>query len=196
MVPLFGVIAAASPSLAVGAALIGSLIGGMIAGSVSLVVARQAREAAEHSWIRDNRREIYDRFLTNAQRLLVACEASAKSRLAPTGTVSRTEVADEFTQHTYAALFDVYGVVQTVADRPVVDAVRVYAYRLLALKEMLDANLVSPSRFDDVAQLVRSTRHAAIDAMRSELGLTGSATPPKPFDPFLGTPLAGQYSRP
>ncbi len=55
--------------------LVGSLIGGFIAGTVSLLVARQAREAAEGAWIRDNRREIYDRLLTTGERLLHACEA-------------------------------------------------------------------------------------------------------------------------
>jgi hypothetical protein len=32
--------------------------------------------AAERSWMRDSRRAIYDRFLTNAQKLLIACEGS------------------------------------------------------------------------------------------------------------------------
>ena len=61
---------------------------------------------------------------------------------------------------------------QTVAERPVVDAARVYAYRLL---EMARGGL-DPADFERVAQLVRSARHDKIDAMRAELGLTGSAS--------------------
>jgi hypothetical protein len=52
--------------------LLGSLIGGSIAGSVSLLVAWQARSAAEQAWVRDNRRGIYAEFLTNAQAFLIA----------------------------------------------------------------------------------------------------------------------------
>jgi hypothetical protein len=63
MAELDSVAAAVSPYVTAAFGLAGSLIGGTIAGTVSLVVARQARDAAEHSWIRDNRREIYDRFL-------------------------------------------------------------------------------------------------------------------------------------
>jgi gas vesicle protein len=107
--------------------LAGALIGGLIAGTASLLVARQAREAAEKAWIRDSRREIYDRFLTNAQKLLIACEAT------------KNGYGNEEAEETEAALeaahidfFEVYVVVQTVAERPVVDAARVYAYRLLA----------------------------------------------------------------
>ena len=40
----------------------GSLTGGFVAGFVSLLVARQARPAAERARTRDSRREIYDRF--------------------------------------------------------------------------------------------------------------------------------------
>ncbi|HZI74462.1 MAG TPA: hypothetical protein VFD73_10700, partial [Gemmatimonadales bacterium] len=59
--------------------LTGVLIGAFIAGAVSLWVAKQARDAAERAWVRDNRREIYDRFLTYAQTLLIACEEARES---------------------------------------------------------------------------------------------------------------------
>jgi hypothetical protein len=167
--------------------LLGSLVGGAIAGTVSLVVARQARDAAEQSWIRDNRREIYDRLLTDAQRLLVACEESK---------VSGSEAAVATAQDAYAKFFDVYGVVQTVADRPVVDAVRVYAYRLLELKAELDGKgVLGPQSFHEVAALVRLARHDTIDAMRSDLGLIGSAKPEEFFNPFLSTEFAAEYHR-
>ena len=75
MVMLGGPIAEGSSYVPAIFGLAGSLIGGFIAGTVSLLVARQARKAAEGTWIRDNRREIYDRLLTYAERLLRACEA-------------------------------------------------------------------------------------------------------------------------
>jgi hypothetical protein len=175
--------------------LAGSLIGGAIAGTVSLLVARQAREAAERSWMRDSRRDIYDRFLTNAQKLLIACEASRADTEEATGAV----------EHAHLNFFEVYGVVQTVAERPVVDAARVYAYRLLELggavrqgRRLKDApsssSHLDPAKFDRVAQLVRFARHDTIDAMRSELGLAGSARPPKGFNPFDGTDLEDLYA--
>jgi hypothetical protein len=100
--------------------------------------------------------------------------------------------------------FEVYGVVQTVAERPVVDASRVYAYRLLELagtgrrgRGLKDApsstSELDPAKFERVAQLVRFARHDTIDAMRTELGLSGSAQPPKDFNPFRGTDLEDQY---
>ena len=75
-----------------------------------------------------------------------------------------------------------------------VDAARVYAYRLLELKEELDSKgILGPDSFDRVARLVRFARHDTIDAMRGELGLSGSARPPEVFNPFRGTDLEDQY---
>lgn len=89
--------------------LVGSLIGGFIAGTVSLLAARQAREAAEGAWIRDNRRVIYDRLLTNAERLLHACLAYKEAHRDKVAT--RASVESAFTNFGEA-----YGVVQTVAS--------------------------------------------------------------------------------
>jgi len=158
---------------------VGTLVGGFIAGFVSLVVSRQARDAAERAWIRDSRRDIYDRFLTCGQRLLIACEDQDR-----TSRGKRSEAVEA----AHVDFFEVYGVVQTVAERPVVDVARTYGYRLLALKEMLEGKgSVGLDQFDNVARLVRDARHDTIDAMRTELGLTGSARPPAQFDPFRGT---------
>jgi hypothetical protein len=166
---------AASAYVAAAFGLAGTLVGGLIAGTVSLRVARQAREAAERSWMRDSRRVIYDRFLTHAQKLLIACEGAAAK--------------DELRQ-AYLNFFEVYGVVQTVAELPVVAAARVYAYRLLELTR----GGLEPARFARVAQLVRFARHDTIDAMRAELGLTGSAGPPKGFNAFAGTDLEDAFA--
>ena len=173
---------AASAYVAAAFGLAGSLIGGMIAGTVSLRVARQAREAAERSWMRDSRREIYDRFLSNAQKLLIACEGSPALREA-------IGSAEDDLRQAHLNFFEVYGVVQTVAERPVVDAARVYAYRLLELAR----GGLEPAQFERVAQLVRFARHDTIDAMRAELGLTGSASPPKGFNAFAGTDLENEF---
>jgi hypothetical protein len=175
---------AASAYAAAAFGLAGSLIGGLIAGTVSLRVARQAREAAERSWMRDSRRGIYDRFLTNAQKLLIACERSPSLR-------ESIGAADDQLREAYLNFFEVYGVVQTVAERPVVDAARVYAYRLLELAE----GGLAPPQFERVAQLVRFARHDTIDAMRAELGLTGSASPPEGFNAFAGTDLETRFER-
>lgn len=178
-------IAETSPYVIAGIGLAGSLIGGAIAATVSLVVAGQARDAAERSWIRDNRRETYDRLLTDAQRLLIACEVCM---------AERSEATEQEVHTAYVDFFDAYGVIQTVAEVAVVDAVRVYAYRLGELRAALDADgVLPPERFARVAQLVRRARHDVIDAMRADLGLTDSARPPEAFNPFTGTDLAGEY---
>lgn len=186
-------LALASPYVAAAFGLAGSLIGGAIAGTVSLRVARQARDAAESSWMRDTRREIYGRFLTTAQQLLIACEARRiAERVEATKHAGEAKAAVE---RAHLDFFEVYGVVQTIAQRPVVDAARVYGYRLLELEEGLDARgLLGPGHADRVAQLVRLARHDTIDAMRTELGLAGSARAPDGFDPFQGTDLEGRYS--
>lgn len=188
MIPLETVAATASPYVAAAFGLAGSLIGGVIAGTVSLRVAREARQAAERSWIRDSRRQIFDRLLTEGQRLLIACIECRRD--------DRSAQSKEAVERAHTAFFEVYGVVQTVAQRPVVDSSRVYAYRLLELKEALDsAGYLGMKHFDRVAQLVRLARHDTIDAMRRELGLSGSARPPERYNPFLGTDLANEYER-
>jgi hypothetical protein len=170
----FEMVADVSPYITAGAGLVGSLIGGGIAATVTLIVARQTREAAASGWIRDTRRDVYDRFLTTAQELLIAHEATD-------GAVGQA----------HSDFFEVYGVLQTVAERPVIDAARVYAYRLLELEE---SRLGQQNR-DAVAQLVRRARHDAIDAMRAELGVADSARPSDDFNPFWGTDLEDQYLR-
>jgi hypothetical protein len=175
-----GLIAAVSPAVY---GLVGSLIGALAAGTASYLVARQARKAAERAWVRDNRREIYDRFLTSAQRLLIALEQADP---------------DEYTadvETAYIGFFEAYGVVQTVAERPVVEAARAYAYRLKELKEELDSeNPSGDEYFARVARCVRFSRHDTIDAMRAELGLLGDARPPEHYNPFVGTGLEEKYT--
>jgi hypothetical protein len=176
--------------------LAGSLIGGFIAGVVSLLVARQTRDAAEGAWIRDNRRQIYDRFLTYGQRLLIACEARWHGRhdrqrdCAPMAEESKSGV-----ESANADFFEAYSVVQTVANTTLVGAARVYGYRFLELQAIMDSEgVLEPDDFGRVAQLVREARHETIDAMRAELGLEETNWPPKDYNPFEGTDLAQKYA--
>src|SRR5947207_4300396 len=120
-------VAAVSPYVTAAFGLVGSLIGGIIAGTVAIVAARSARQAAERAWMRDSRRQIYDRFLTDAQKLLVPCEKyeNVHGNAEAGGAV----VAEESTgavQGAYLNLVEVYGVIQTVAEVPVVEASRAY----------------------------------------------------------------------
>ena len=161
--------------------LAGSLIGGSIAAFVSLRVAREAREAAEGAWVRDSRRQIYDRFLTAGQQYLIACQSRTDDAIKAAGV--------EF----YAA----YGVVQTVADMRVVRAARIYTRRLEELERIA---LRQNTRWGPVADVlvanhVRDARHDVIDAMRSDLGLTGTVAPPKDFNPWHGTEFSATYVR-
>ncbi len=169
--------------------LVGSLIGGFIAGSVSLLVARQARAAAEGAWIRDNRREIYDRLLTCAERLLHACEAYQQAR-------GSKETVKASVESAFTNFFEVYGVVQTVASMRLVKVTRVHAYRLWELKASLDStSVMGPENFALVINLIRDARHNVIDAMRAELGLDGGIRPETDYNPFAGTELEEKYAK-
>jgi hypothetical protein len=178
---LAGPIAAGSSYTPAIFGLLGSLIGGFTAGTVSLFVARQARAAAEGAWIRDNRREIYDRLLTRAEKLLHACEACQE-------TSGDKETAKASVESAFTNFFEAYGVLQTVAGIPLVDAARDHAYRLSALAESLSSTRVmGPEKFSLVVRLIREARHAVIGAMRAELGLDGGIRPAAGYNPWAGT---------
>jgi len=196
MVMLASSIAAGSSYATAIFGLVGSLIGGFIVGVVSLLVARQAREAAERAWIRDNRREIYDRFLTCAQRLLIACEARRPGRRGEEAdSRPQGEGAEASVESANTNFFEAYVVVQTVADVALVAAARVHAYRLWELKASLDStSVMGPENFDRVTELIRVARHDAIRAMRAELGLGGSVDPAADYNPFVGTDLEEKYA--
>ena len=188
MVMLDSPIAQGSPYAPAVFGLAGSLIGGFIAGTVSLLVARQAREAAEGAWIRDNRREIYDRLLTYAQRLLIACEAYKDAH-------RDKEAAKAGVKSAFTSFWEAYGVVQTVAGTRLVNADRVYAYRLWELATSLGStSVMGPKNFRTVAELVRDARHDTISAMRAELGLGSSLHLTVDINPFVGTDLEEKYA--
>lgn len=179
-------LADSSPYLAAGFGLIGTLVGAGIAGGFSLRIAREARTTAEHEWIRENRREIYDRYLVGAQTLHLACEEAFRPGAPDGGEAVRTA---------FAAMLNTYSVVQTVAERQVIDAARVYTYRLIELRDVLEGKgIVGRERFGEIAQLVRAARHDAIDAMRDDLALQDSARPGKDFNPFGETPFAAAWA--
>jgi hypothetical protein len=181
------VVAAVSPYVTAGFGLLGSLIGGGIAAGVTVVVARQARDAASSAWMRDTRRQTYDRFLTGGQEYLVACEKYRSSSNRPEARI--------VVEQAHSTFFEAYSVVQFVAERPVVDTARIYGYRLLQLRfETIGGGpTLGPQAFGDVATLIRLARHDTIDAIRGELGLTDSAKPPDDFSAFDGTHLAQRY---
>jgi hypothetical protein len=159
-----------SPWVAAAFGVVGTVIGGVIAATVSLRLARDAREAAERAWVRDSRRQIYDRYLIAGQRLLAVMEKAA-SRV-PTKPEAEVE-------ESYSAFFGAYASVQTVAELGVVANARIHAYRLQALKDILDGRGPFEHRdFNRIAKLVRDARHDTIDAMRADLGLPGDAKPP------------------
>jgi hypothetical protein len=162
--------------------LVGAVLGGLIAGATSRSVARNALDAAEAAWMRDNRRDLFDRFLSSAQRLLIASQDSWKDPDDQLSANARVAAGAEF--------WAVYGVIQTLADKEVVDAARVYAYRLQELENLINTtSRLGRERFYPVTREVRSARHDTIDKMRREFGLTESVRPDPDFNPFEGTPL-------
>jgi hypothetical protein len=180
-------LAEVSPYLTGFFGLFGVLIGGLIAGGVSLLVARQAREAAEASWMRDTRRQVYSDFLAKGQALHseIIEAAASDNQIGPDDPVAAP----------YSHFVEAYAVVQTVADRAVVDAARVYTYRLQELEAIRSAAVsLGHAHLDDVSGLVRKARHDVVDAMRASLNLPGSARPADGFNPFDHTDLAGAYA--
>lgn len=162
--------------------LAGTVIGGLVAGTFSLRAGRQAQAAAQTAWIRDTRADVYNRFLASAQSLLIACESA------------EIDGPNEAVESAHNDFFGLYGVIQTVAERPVVDAARVYAYRLQELTESRQSRgRLGPKAFESIAKLVRFARHDTIDAMRLELGLEEPARPPESFNPFAGTEHEQQW---
>jgi hypothetical protein len=165
--------------------MVGVLIGAVIAGGVGLWTAKQTREAAERAWVRDNRRAIYDRFLTCAQTLLIACEDARKPE---------TEGAEASIKSADIKFWEAYSVVLTVADSALADAARIYAYRLWELRDSLRSeSVMGPENFDCVTPRIRDGRHDTIDAMRAELGLEKTIWPGPDYNPFDGTNLQEKY---
>jgi hypothetical protein len=148
-------------------AILGSIVGGLVAGTFSVMVARQTQKNADKAWMRDNRRELYDRFLTHAQVLLIAL-------VEPRHDPRADEVHDA-----HVEFMSVYAAIQAVAEREVIEATRTYGYELLKLKRLVAAG--SP-KANSVASQVRHYRHEAIDTMRAELGLTGTVKPLEPAE--------------
>ena len=168
--------------------LVGVLVGGVIAGSVGLWTAKQTREAAERAWVRDNRRAIYDRFLTCAQTLLIACEDARKSQTEGGGGGGASVKSADM------KFWSAYSVVLTVADGALSTAARIYAYRLWELSDSLRSDSVmGPENFDRVTLCIRDGRHDTIDAMRAELRLDKTIWPPPDYNPFVGTKLQEEY---
>lgn len=168
--------------------LVGAVIGGVSVAAASLLVAWQTRKAAERAWVKDNRRGIYDRFLTYAQSLLVACEECKDARRP--ARKAKANVKSAFTN-----FWEVYGVVQTVAEKRLFKAARMYGYRLWELATSLGStSVMGPENFREVAELVRKARHGTIAAMRAELELDDSVCLDSDINPFEGTPLQSKYT--
>src|ERR1700759_2116096 len=105
------VIVAASEYGTAAFALASSLIGGLVVGVTSVLIARQARQAAEAAWIRDTRRDIYSRFLSNAQALLIACEARMRAPSADTQLADDQGDVRNAVERAHNDLFAVYSLV-------------------------------------------------------------------------------------
>jgi hypothetical protein len=165
-----------APEVAAGLIGAGALLGAaLIAGWVSYRVGKETQHAVEQAWIRDSRRQLYDRFLDSAQSLLVACEECPHD--------------EDAISDAHSHFFQAYGGVQLVAQPPVVEAARAHAYRLWELEEELLSKrpVLQPNNAVAVARSVRAARHDTIDAMRKDLDPEGnakSAKPPKVYNPF------------
>jgi hypothetical protein len=174
-------------------------------------VAEETRKAAETAWIRNSRREIYERFLTCAQSLQIACEAVQHRTGEPGHDAwrwrSRPEIkgAGASVDAAHTAFFEAYGMVLAIAEDALVKAARTYAYQLWELKSMLDSPPTSviehptPQDFEAVDKAIRHARHDTIAAIRPELGARGSARPKETdgkYNPFCGfdSELAQKYA--
>jgi hypothetical protein len=189
-----GIFVAASEYGTAAFGLAGSLIGGLIVGATSIFLARQARETAERAWIRDGRRDTYGRFVGSAQALLIACQAYERQlRGSPEGAGASPDEKLAL-EKAHNEFFEIYVIVQTVAERTVVDAARIYGYRLLELEaELTSSGVLGREYFSRVAALVREARQATVEAMRRDLGLSDSAGLAEVVNAFAGTDLEAPY---
>jgi hypothetical protein len=186
MTVLASPIAANSSIIPAAVGLVGVLVGVLASGAVSLLVAKQSREAAERAWIRDNGRDIWVRFLTCADRLLIACEAAWKSETE--GAETSVETADAEFSKAYVGM-------QIFGDNTMVDRARIYAYRLLELKASLGStSVMDRENFHKVASLIRVAREDMFDAIRAGLGVGSRVRPDVTYNPFAGTELEEKYA--
>ncbi|MEO7262910.1 MAG: hypothetical protein ABI047_16905 [Jatrophihabitantaceae bacterium] len=152
---------------------------------MTALLAVQTRMYANRSWIRSQRRDIYDRFLTNAQALHIACEEQRDF-----------SASEEALPKAFVEFFKAYSVIQTAAEQRIVDCARIYAWRLRELRLQLESSgIEGDEQFVCVSRWVRRARHDTIDAMRQDLGMsrTKSARPIDEFNPFAETPLADAW---
>jgi hypothetical protein len=137
--------------------------------------------------MRDNRRVIYDRFLTSAQMLLHACEAYKAAR------PPDKEKAKANLESASTSFWAAYHVVETVAGAPLFETARIYGYRLWELTTELGSTIVmGPENFDAVRPLILPARRNTVAAMRADLGLGGN--PASDINPFAGTSLEEKYA--
>jgi hypothetical protein len=163
------VLAGVNPYVTAGVAILTALV----AATAGLVGGWQVRKGAERAWLRDSRREIFDRFLAAGQALLAACEDAFEPGYFQNPARMEPPSLSPEVRASLANLFAVYPVIQTVAESDVAMAARVYTWRLWELSESLRFRSVienyDDETFKDVAAAVRTARHDTIQAMRRNL---------------------------
>ena len=141
-------------------ALIGSLVGVFVA----FQLARGARTEERRNWIKDQRQEVYPKFVAAGQSVLDACEEL------PYSDSSRTVVLDQL-QKGYRELVVHNAVIQTLGRRSTIDEVRRHMYTLIELRDVRLGRKPDPgsNKIDELLRGARRSRHRALLAMRYEL---------------------------
>ena len=130
--------------------------------------------------------------MANAQALLIACQAYERSQRDSPGGSDVSPDARIAVEKAHGDFFEIYVIVQTVAERTVVDAAaRLRVPAAGAEAELTSSGVLGREYFLRVAQLVRDARQATVEAMRSDLGLLDGAGLGEDVDAFAGTDLAG-----
>ena len=141
-------------------ALIGSLVGVLVA----FQLARAARMEERLNWLKDQRQEVYPRFVAAAQSVLDACEEL------PFSEPSRSVVLDQL-QTGYRDLVVHNAVIQTLGRRSTIAAARLHMYTLIELRGVRLGRIRDPgsAAVDELLRGARRSRHQALLAMRYEL---------------------------
>jgi hypothetical protein len=153
-------------------ALAGSLIGVFVA----FWLARKARDEERRSWLKDQRQEVYPKFIAAAQSVLEACEAL--SELDESGESDQLDQLDESDEprsaildrlrRGYRDLVVHNAVIQTLGSRDTIREARRHMYTLIALIPVCAGRRSDP-KVDEFFWGARKSRQQALIAMRREL---------------------------
>jgi hypothetical protein len=179
------------------ASIIAAVFAGLGAILAAIVAVRQAsmeRREKRRAWLNDQRQDVYPKFIAASQSVLDACEELERSDV-------RESVVIERLQNGYRELVIHNAVIQTLGLPNTIQSVRQLMYNSIALMDICLGRKEVPREYKNepreywnaLVDGTRESRHLALIAMRSELGIQETAVLreedlDKRLPPLLGRP--------